>query len=229
MPDNIKELTKRACELCEKDFSYQELFDFLRNGTDDEKQICILKIPRINSQQDADLLLFHLTNQHGTVREAAAEKINELMKNGCPDFFQTDFAREKFLPAINDVNPNICRFIIEILPLMKEHQKKKFLDELYDWTLKVSDEAKKLNVRNRIHVYTKKIFNLYWCLETISAIAEKPSEKLGKIIEETFDSEEYTIREKTAKILKKVNAKQYAHFFKILQNDENFYVKLALT
>lgn len=229
MPDNIKELTKRACELCEKDFSYQELFDFLRNGTDDEKQICILKIPRINSQQDADLLLFHLTNQHGTVREAAAEKINELMKNGCPDFFQTDFAREKFLPAINDVNPNICRFIIEILPLMKEHQKKKFLDELYDWTLKVSDEAKKLNVRNRSHVYTKKIFNLYWCLETISAIAEKPSEKLGKIIEETFDSEEYTIREKTAKILKKVNAKQYAHFFKILQNDENFYVKLALT
>lgn len=229
MPDNIKELTKRACELCEKDFSYQELFDFFRNGTDDEKQICILKIPRINSQQDADLLLFHLTNQHGTVREAAAEKINELMKNGCPDFFQTDFAREKFLPAINDVNPNICRFIIEILPLMKEHQKKKFLDELYDWTLKVSDEAKKLNVRNRSHVYTKKIFNLYWCLETISAIAEKPSEKLGKIIEETFDSEEYTIREKTAKILKKVNAKQYAHFFKILQNDENFYVKLALT
>ena len=229
MPDNIKELTKRACELCEKNFSYDELFEILKNGTDDEKQICILKIPRINSQQDADLLLFHLTNQHGTVREAAAEKINELMKNGCANFFQTDFAREKLLCAINDVNPNICRFIIEILPLLNESQKKKFFDELYDLTLKVSYEARELNVRNRSHVYTKKIFNLYWCLETISAIVEKPSEKLGKIIEETFDSEEYTIREKTAKFLKKVNAKQYAHFFKIMQNDENFYVKLALT
>ena len=120
MPDNIKELTKRACELCEKNFSYDELFEILKNGTDDEKQICILKIPSIKTQPDADLLLFHLTNQHGTVREAAAEKINELMKNGCANFFQTDFAREKLLCAINDVNPNICRFIIEILPLMKE-------------------------------------------------------------------------------------------------------------
>ena len=100
MTDTIKNLTEKACELCEKELSFSELFEYIKNGNDSEKQICILKISHLESQDEADMLLFHLTNQHGTVREAAAEKINELMKQN-PDFFQNDFAIKKFLLAVN--------------------------------------------------------------------------------------------------------------------------------
>ena len=170
------------------------------------------------------MLLFHLTNQHGTVREAAAEKINELMKQN-PDFFQNDFAIKKFLLAVNDVNPNICRLIIDILPLLYSDKKENFLDALYDLTLKVTDEADKLNVRNRSHVYTKKIFNLYWCLEAISETANVVCEKLVDIIKRNYNSDEYTVREKIAKIVRKMNNPEFGDILNILKTDENFYVR----
>ena len=221
--EKIVELTEKACNFCEQTFAYEELFKFLECGSDDEKQICILKIPHIKNQKDADMLIFHLTNQHGTVREAAAEKINELMKSDSRVFFQTSFAKEKFLRAVNDVNPNICRMIIEILPYLQE--KSEFLDALYDITLEVIEEAEKLNVRNRSHLYTKKIFNLYWCLEAVSQIVENTDKKLKQIVEKTYNSEEYTVREKTAKVIKKLNTPEFDRYLKSLENDENFYVR----
>ena len=224
MTESVKNLTEKACELCEKDLSYTELFYYIKNGKDSEKQICILKLSCLKSQEDADILLSNLTNQHGTVREAAAEKINELMKKN-PDFFQTGYALEKFLLAINDVNPNICRHIIEILPFLKPDRKEQLLHSLYDLTLKVTEEAQRLNVRNRSHVYTKKIFNLYWCLEAISELAALPEEKLKNIINKNFDSEEYTIREKTAKIIRNLNAPEFSQILEKLKADENFYVR----
>lgn len=224
MTDTIKNLTEKACELCEKELSFSELFEYIKNGNDSEKQICILKISHLESQDEADMLLFHLTNQHGTVREAAAEKINELMKQN-PDFFQNDFAIKKFLLAVNDVNPNICRLIIDILPLLYSDKKENFLDALYDLTLKVTDEADKLNVRNRSHVYTKKIFNLYWCLEAISETANVVCEKLVDIIKRNYNSDEYTVREKIAKIVRKMNNPEFGDILNILKTDENFYVR----
>lgn len=221
--EKIVKLTEKACSFCSREFSYDELFAFLKNGSDDEKQICILKIPCVKNQKDADLLLSHLTNQHGTVREAVAEKINELMKKESGSFFQTPYAMEKFLCAVNDVNPNICRMIIEILPFLCE--KKDFLKSLYKKTQEVLNEAEILNVRNRSHLYTKKIFNLYWCLEAISQIVESADEDLKSIVEKTYCSEEYTVREKTAKILKKINSVDFKDYLFSLENDENFYVR----
>ncbi len=227
MTDTVIKLTEKACELCEKELSGSELFDYIENGTDSEKQICILKISHLESQKEADVLLFHLTNQHGTVREAAAEKINELMKK-TPDFFQNDFAREKFLLAVNDVNPNICRLVIDILPLLCPEQKEKFLNSLYDLTLKVAKEAESLNVRNRSHIYTKKIFNLYWCLEAIAETSNGVCEKLSEIIRRNYKSEEYTVREKVAKIIKKLNVSEFDDILNILKTDENFYVRFQI-
>ena len=145
------------------------------------------------------------------------------MKSDSRVFFQTSFAKEKFLRAVNDVNPNICRMIIEILPYLQE--KSEFLDALYDITLEVIEEAEKLNVRNRSHLYTKKIFNLYWCLEAVSQIVENTDKKLKQIVEKTYNSEEYTVREKTAKVIKKLNTPEFDRYLKSLENDENFYVR----
>ena len=225
MTETIKKITEDALALCEREFSYSELFCFLENGNDAQKQICIFKIPCLKSQKDADALIFHLTNQHGTVREAAAEKINELMQTPDSVFFQTDFALEKFLYAVIDVNPNICRLIIDVLPCLSEESTEKFLHNLCDLTLKITDEAEALNVRNRSHVYTKKIFNLYWCLEAIAEIACQHDESIEKIIKKTSISPEYTIREKTAKIIKNLGSDKFLDIFNKLKNDENFYVR----
>ena len=225
MIETIKKITEDALVLCEREFSYNELFCFLENGNDAQKQICILKIPCLKSQKDADALIFHLTNQHGTVREAAAEKINELMQTPDSVFFQTDFALEKFLYAVIDVNPNICRLIIDVLPCLSEESTEKFLHNLCDLTLKIADEAEALNVRNRSHVYTKKIFNLYWCLEAISKIARRSDNSIERIIAKTSISPEYTIREKTAKIIKNLGSDKFLDIFNKLKNDENFYVR----
>lgn len=223
--ETVLKMTNKAFSLCEKDFSHDELVSFIKHGSDDEKQISILMLKSIESQKEADLLIFLLTNQHGTVREATAEKINELMHfQTYRCYFQTSEAHEKFLAAVNDVNPNICRYIIDILPFLDNRQT--FLENLYAKTLLGIEEARVLNVRCRSHMYTKKIFNLYWCLEAISVLAEEPEKKLEEIIEKTYCSEEYTIREKTAKILIHLNCAEYSNILKKLSMDENFYVRL---
>lgn len=228
--ENIIHNTETACKLCEQDFDYESIINILKTGNDNEKQICILKLDRLTNQQDANLLIKHLTNHHGIVREAVAIALNDLvLEKKQTQYIQTEEILNTLVNAVNDVNPNICRLIIDILPAI--NNKEYFLSKLYDRTLMTIKEADELNVRCRTHMYTKKIFNLYWCMEAISAIINQTSERLEKIIEQTSLSEEYTIREKTAKIICSVSnpTKKINRISELLINDENFYVRLQMS
>lgn len=230
MVENIEILNKieKTCEFCERNFTHKELMEVLRGDVDSQKQICLLKIDTLESQKEADLLVFHLTGHHGTVRESAAQKINEFVlgkisPNGkYNNLFQTKYVMDSILLAVNDINPNICRLIIETLPAIED--KAYFLEKLYARFECVFEELEKLK---RSNWYTKKLFNLYWCLEALAVIAAPVDSRLESVLNRSGRFRDYTIREKTALVLLGLGETPLAleELKKLLKNDHNFYVK----
>lgn len=231
MSEDIKILNEieKAVKLCEKEYSRDEIFDLLKTSSesdsqiDVEKQICILKLEDIRTQQEADVLVYHLTEHHGLIREACAHKINEFMQNpSLQNFFQTTEISDALLKAVNDINPNICRLIIDVLPYLKD--KKYFLNNLYNRFDVIFDELEKLK---RSNWYTKKLFNLYWGLEALCALSPDCDSKLQNVLQQCLKIREYTIREKTAMLLDSLKSdKDFINQAKqLLAQDTNYYVK----
>lgn len=73
----------------------------------------------------------------------------------------------------------------------------------------------------------KEIFKLYWYLETIYEFSELIDEEtLKELLIKTKDINEYTIREKTAKILtKNFNNDTLLKIKEELKQDKNYYVR----
>ena len=224
----LKEIEK-AVALCEKEYTRAELFKLLeidsnlRPEIDIEKQICILKLSDILTHDEAELLIQHLVNHHGLIREACAQKINEFFKTAqYRQFFQNKKTYDILIKAVNDINPNICRLIVEILPLVED--KTYFLSKLYERLKIVFEELEKLK---RSNWYTKKLFNLYWGLEALNAVYPPCDNNIEYVLEQCLKIKEYTIREKTAMLLCNLdgnidfvkNAKEE------LLKDTNYYVK----
>ena len=227
--NNIEKEIEKAAALCEKEYTREDIFCLLKTDStqnpevDIEKQICILKIDSIASQEEADILVNHQTGQHGLIREACAQKINEFLK--IPDyakFFQTKDILDTLLKAVNDINPNICRTIIEVLPYIND--KDYFLNGLY---LRFEDVFSELERLKRSNWYTKKLFNLYCCLEALAVLKAPVDSRLESVIEKSSKFRDYTIREKTAMVLSLLSETSSC-IQKIkteLKNDENFYVQ----
>ena len=230
MNDEVQILNEieKAAELCEKEYTRSEIFALLEIDSavnqemDIEKQICILKLADIRSVAEADILIHHLTGHHGLIREACAQKINDFFKTEeFAKFFQNQKTYDSLLKAVNDINPNICRLIVEILPYVED--KNYFLNNLYERFQVIFDELEKLK---RSNWYTKKLFNLYWGLEALNSMCPPCDEKLKSVIEQCLKIREYTIREKTAMLLSNLDDK--VEFVKKareeLSKDTNYYV-----
>lgn len=228
----LKEIEK-AVSFCTKHYTKDEIFKVLKVDSqlhpefDIEKQICILKLNEITSQEEAHLLIYHLTNHHGLIREACASKVNEFFKN--PDtklFFRTREVTSAILQAINDVNPNVCRTIIDIVPLIYDRngQKGYFLDNLY---YKLGNIFEQLELLKRSNMYTKKLFNLYWCLEALSAIEPYCDDRLEEVLKECLKIRDYTIREKTAMLLCGLTetSEEIEYIKQCMRRDINYYVR----
>lgn len=226
---NIEKEIEKAAEFCEKEYSRIDIWDVLKIDSAQtpeiniEKQICILKLDTILSQEEADLLAFHQTNHHGLIREACAQKINEFMKNPkCVQYFQTENISDILLKAVNDINPNICRLIIDVLP--KLENKQYFLNNLYQRFEFVFDELEKLK---RSNWYTKKLFNLYWCLESLAVLSAPADERIESVLQRSANFKDYTIREKTAMVLHFIESTTpiLADIKEVLKTDDNYYVQ----
>lgn len=231
--DDIENLNNvdRACELCERDFSHEELIDTIKTDNDLEKQICILKLKGVKNQEEADLLIHNLTNHHGIIREAVAQKVNELMKEEefcC--FFQTESIRNTFLDAVIDMNPNICRLVIEILWFVSD--KERFFEELYLRSVEIINDAGTMNRRKSGYIYSKKVFKIFWYLEAVCALGYFSSvneKEVETLLLKSYKFEDYTIREKSAKILSLVrNTYNFEEIEKTLLRDENYFVRRVL-
>lgn len=227
---NPQENFKHAYDLIINTQSHSELISMLKTGNIVQKQLAALKLDKVSNQEEAQILIDNLTGQDGKIREAVSLKISELMQNKTiSELFQPEKNLETFLDAIIDINGNICRNIISALSNLKYNKKfcEIFTLELLKRTLKLAEYIQKFDFQEGKYKVNKEVFKLYWYLETISQFAEFVEETLLKeILNITKSINEYTIREKTAKILTRTfKDEEFAKMRELLKNDTNYYVR----
>lgn len=219
-----------ALNLCETNHTHEQIISMLKNGNIPQKQIAALKLEKITSQDDAQTLLSNLTGQDGKIREAVSMRLKEFMSN-CEftSYFKPEDNAQIFLDAITDINGNICRNIICAITPQKENKKfcEIFTPKLEDLTLNLLDIVEKFDFQDGKYKVNKEAFKLYWCLETICVFWNKMNpQKLKEIILRAKDINEYTIREKAAKILmNNIEDYELIQARKELKNDKNYYVR----
>ena len=131
---------------------------------------------------------------------------------------------DTFVKAITDINPSVSRSAVEIIRFVEDFKYiyQSIIEEL-NTTLSQLD----IEVKNRSYVQNKKNFNLYWNLEALISISDLvvADEHLLKILKITAESNDYTIREKTAKAAQVFGFEQV---LESLKDDTNVYVKKYL-
>lgn len=141
-------------------------------------------------------------------------------------FFRTEKILLAFLDAVIDINPNICRHIIEILPFIEN--KKFFFKNLIKRALEIIEDAKTMNRRKSGYIYSRKVFKIFWYLEAVAGLGYFEDEKaILELINRTFDFDDYTIREKCAGLVA-VFPKTPQNLRNALKNDENYFVRRKL-
>ncbi len=232
--NNIKTLAL-AIDYCEQEYSHEDIIKELLSDNDIKKQLCIIELKKINFQEDANILTQNLTGKSGPVREAASYKILEMISNDLYNkFFQTTEIINILTKGITDINPTVSRNIIESIIYINntEYLINNIINEIKITLNNIDDKS-----RSRSYKNNKKNFNLYWNLEALInifsnledknyTISQSIIENIIKIIEITYKSQDYTIREKTAKLictLKHNNSLE--NIIISLKNDNNIYVK----
>ncbi len=224
---NLDKNFAEACNLCDKTFSHEELLKLLREGTVAEKQIAALKFDFVKTEEDAIALLSNLTGCDGKIREAAALTINRIIKEdiSAAKIF-AGISSEVFSNATIDINGNICRIIVDTANILKQY--KIFRDDYTKYIINYAKEAlselDKFIFRDKKYVINKQLFKLYWCLETLINFAQYANNHdLEEILAKSAAQKEYTIREKTAEIIKQNNI--MPNLINKLTNDDNYYVR----
>lgn len=219
-----------AFNLYENDYSHEDLIEMLKNGSLVEKQISALKLDAITSEYDACILAQNLTGQDGKIREAASFKLKEFMGNtNYLKFFCTTQNYDIFINAIIDINGNVCRNVISAICNLKNNQEfcRYFCAKLVDLTLLLTEKIKEFDIQDGKYKVNKEVFKLYWCLETLYNFYDKVDmTTLKSILLKTKSVEDYTIREKTAKILTKdFDDDELIKIREELRQDNNYYVR----
>ena len=220
----------QALKLYEQDYSHEELLEFLQDGNIVERQIAALRLDGVYSNTDAEILLSNLTGQDGKIREAVSLRLCEFMADkNTLEFFKTQSCYDTFLDAIVDINPNICRNVISAIVNLKDEPRfvENFCLRLVDLTFGLLDEVENIDFREKKYKTNKSVFKLYWCLETIYEFWDKICfEDLKQIILRSKGVNEYTIREKSAKLLSLgFDDEDLMRVKTELESDENYYVR----
>ncbi len=237
----INSLIKKAVEITDKPYTKEEIIAILQKEDEFEKPVAILSLDTISDKKEAEALISHLTGCDGRIREVSAIKISEfLCDTKTAEYFSDEKSVRTILNGIMDINPNVGRAITDgikncqslqtlLLPLL--------LERLSELTEKLKEMSKTPYFENKLndkrnHAKNKIVFNLYWGLEALCNTNFNNSdntikEKILNILSFSSGYTDYTIREKTAKILSKMeNAPD--DLLQKLKNDENFYVKNQL-
>lgn len=213
-------------KMSEKKYNYEELLQLLSSDKIIEKQFAVLELSEIKTKNDAMILTSNLIGQDGKVREAVAYKLNEFVQN--PEFshfFIDENVFEILIEGLMDINGNVCRKIGD--KWLENSDFQSFLTKKLPERIKlILTKIEELDANEKQYKISKRNFQLYWCLEALSGIIEiiDPS-NIKEIIIKTAEFEDYTIREKTAKILTKIADSEFDLLKEKLKNDENLYVR----
>lgn len=215
----------QALNIYENNYSHEDLINYLKDGSVAQKQAAALKLDCLKNENDAEILMSNLTNCDGKIREAVSFRLNDFMSVN-PEYF-VKFV-DIFLDAIIDINGNICRNTISALEHMKNYPDfvacfcKKLTINAYE----LAKKAENFDIQDGKYKINKEIFKLYWYLEMIYEYCEYISlETIANIIFLAKNVHDYTIREKVAKILSKVNSGYFDEIKEELSKDENYYVR----
>lgn len=206
--------------------AYKELFDLLSEDGFDKKHFAITCIEYLEKPEDIEHLIKNLVDQDTKIREITSFKVYDFIKEDNNLMKFLDKHAEITLRTANDVNPQVCRNITKLLPLSekKDYFAQKFLEKV--------DECIKetLSIKAKSHKVNKVIFNLYWNLFAIEFLIDndfKHAQTLIKAIKQTQRYKDYTIRERSAFLIKKLSEHGFdtEDFIEKFKADENFYVK----
>ena len=226
----LDENFNRALELYATELPHQELINLLADGNIVQKQIAALKLDNINTQQEAEILMANLVGQDGKIREAVSFRLQEFLKDkALHKLFINNAFSDIFLAAIVDINGNICRNIIAAISYLKDYPEFNgyFCDKLIEQTKNLISKVQEFDFQEGKYKINKEVFKLYWCLETICSFTEYINQYILKeILRQTKNIGEYTIREKTAKILSLIPCDNELSAMKQeLKQDRNYYVR----
>ena len=127
------------------------------------------------------------------------------------------------LDGLMDINGNVCRNILEI---DNEKFNKYLADNLIQRINLILEDISKLDIDDKQYVISKRNFQLYWALESLFKIKNLMDfNEIKEILYKTSVFEDYTIREKTAKIVSYYSNDDAEKIKNILKNDENYFVK----
>ena len=216
---------EQAYSLLEKNFSHEELLKLLKDGNIPEKQIATFMFDEVNTEEDAEALINNLTGCDGKIREAVALKIYQILSSSkeCLKLF---IYPKIFAQATIDINANICRLVVDSAKFLKANEEFaiNYTDEIIKITKSALDELDKFIFRDKKYVINKQLFKLYWCLESLKNFYEfVDREELSTILEKCAQNSEYTIREKTAQLVRFVGS--FPDIEEQLKKDENYYVR----
>lgn len=228
---NLNTIMKMSSE----NYDYAALIELLQSDKIEEKQIAALKLTEIKSKNDAKILVSNLVGQDGKVREAVAFKINEFIQTPlfC-EFFKDESIFDILLQGILDINGNVCRQIVELTVNndFGQYFRLHLCEKLPEMLSEILEEIKKIDSQSRQYVISKRNFQLYWALEALYNIIDIIElDKIKSILLRAGVFYDYTIREKVAKILAKVDCNQISELDNLkvqLKNDENYYVRRYL-
>ena len=217
-----------AMNLSDAKYDYEALMELLASEEVVKKQIAILELDEIKTKNDAQILVSNLVGQDGKIREAVAYKVNEFSQNPqYRELFQGEFFYEIYLEAIMDINGNVCRNIVSIANIkgFTEYLCEKLPERINE----ILEEIAEIDSQTRQYVISKRNFQLYWSLEALYNIIDTIDfEKIKNILFKTSEFYDYTIREKTAKIIAKLNYTEFEELKNKLKNDDNYYVRRYL-
>ncbi len=185
----------------------------LENGDILQKQISALKLETVRNNDEARIFVSNLVGVDGKVREAVSFRLIEFAAEA-PELFAPHY--EIFLQAVLDINGNVCR---NVIAAMKSLPPECFCDELINMTREI------LSGMPQTHGYkvNREIFKLYWCLE---AIGEFCKDVPVEILHQTAVMDDYTIREKTAKIVARPTSDpELLKIRQALKSDPNYFVR----
>lgn len=218
---------EKALKLSEENFSYSELINLLKSSSIVEKQFAILNLEEIKTKADGELLCSNLTGQDGKIREVVSFKLSELFEN--PKFAKILSNENNFeimLNGLMDINGNVCRNILEIdNDDFNKYLSKNLISKIY----LILDDISKLDFDDKQYVISKRNFQLYWALEGLCKILNLVKfDEIKDILRTCAGFEDYTIKEKTAKIVSKLEGNDLVEIKNLLKQNSNYYVERFL-
>ena len=215
----------KALSLIDMSFSEEQLAEMLLSDNDVEKQIAVLSVENLSSFDISEKLVKNLVGQDGKIREAVAFKINEFSSDlESVKYLKSEYIYNILFEGLMDIDGNVCRNIVTMQNMDEfwQYIPEKLIQRTNETILKI----KELDAEHRQYVISKRNFQLYWCLEALWNVLEYIDiEKCEEIFRVCAEFEDYTIREKVAKLLSKLNDDKFSDIVEKLSNDENFYVR----